>query len=159
MSKNIPLGAQANISVEEMTAAGVNLGHKVSKLHPKMKPYVSGIKNNVNIFDLKDDDLDMLDILLQYRTDSTSVYMIDSTSISVISSTIVIDYNNLSTTLSKLIFIYLKFKISHDFSFFDSTALFSRSGSVLENFYESFVADTIFIYLSGRVAIKEHIYD
>ena len=53
MSKNIPLGAQVNISVEEMAAAGVNLGHKVSKLHPKMKPYVSGVKNNVNIFDLE----------------------------------------------------------------------------------------------------------
>ena len=41
------------IIVEEMTAAGVNFGHKVSNLHPKMKPYVSGIKNNVNIFDLE----------------------------------------------------------------------------------------------------------
>ncbi len=47
MSKNI------NISIEEMNAAGVNLGHKVSKLHPKMKPFVSGIKNNVHIFDLE----------------------------------------------------------------------------------------------------------
>jgi len=41
------------IIVEEMIAAGVNFGHKVSNLHPKMKPYVSGIKNNVNIFDLE----------------------------------------------------------------------------------------------------------
>ena len=47
MSKN------SNISVEEMSEAGVNLGHKASKLHPKMKPYVSGIKNNVNTFDLE----------------------------------------------------------------------------------------------------------
>jgi len=42
-----------NLSVEEMEAAGVNFGHKVSKLHPKMKQYVSGIKNNVQIFDLE----------------------------------------------------------------------------------------------------------
>ena len=42
-----------NLSVEEMTQAGMNFGHKVSKLHPKMKPYVSGIKNNVHIFDLE----------------------------------------------------------------------------------------------------------
>jgi len=47
MSKNI------NISVEEMTDAGVAFGHKVSKLHPKMKHFVSGIKNNVHIFDLE----------------------------------------------------------------------------------------------------------
>jgi len=36
-----------------MAEVGVNLGHKVSKLHPKMKQYISGIKNNVNIFDLE----------------------------------------------------------------------------------------------------------
>ena len=47
MSKN------SNISVEEMSASGVNFGHKVSKLHPKMKQYVLSIKNNVHIFDLE----------------------------------------------------------------------------------------------------------
>ena len=41
------------LSVEEMEKAGVNLGHKVSKLHPKMKPYVSAIKNGVHTFDLE----------------------------------------------------------------------------------------------------------
>ena len=41
------------LSMEEMEKAGVNLGHKVSKLHPKMKEYVSGIKNGVNVFDLE----------------------------------------------------------------------------------------------------------
>jgi small subunit ribosomal protein S2 len=42
-----------NLSVEEMEAAGVNFGHKVSKLHPKMKEYISGIKNSVHMFDLE----------------------------------------------------------------------------------------------------------
>lgn len=41
------------IDVEEMTKAGVSFGHKFSKLHPKMEPYVSGIKNNVHIIDLE----------------------------------------------------------------------------------------------------------
>jgi small subunit ribosomal protein S2 len=41
------------ISVEEMTKAGVCFGHKFSKLHPKMEPYVSGVKNNVHIIDLE----------------------------------------------------------------------------------------------------------
>jgi small subunit ribosomal protein S2 len=44
---------EVKLSIEEMTAAGVNFGHKASKLHPKMKQYVSGIKNNVQIFDLE----------------------------------------------------------------------------------------------------------
>jgi len=48
MAKN-----NTNISIEEMAEAGVNFGHKVAKLHPKMKPYVSGIKNNVHVFDLE----------------------------------------------------------------------------------------------------------
>lgn len=41
------------LDIEEMQKAGVNFGHTVSKLHPKMKPYVSGIKNNVYIIDLQ----------------------------------------------------------------------------------------------------------
>jgi small subunit ribosomal protein S2 len=43
---------EIKISIDEMQNAGVNFGHKVSKLHPKMKQYVSGIKNNVHTFDL-----------------------------------------------------------------------------------------------------------
>lgn len=42
-----------NLNVEEMAKAGVNLGHNVSRLHPKMKSYVAGIKNNVHVIDLE----------------------------------------------------------------------------------------------------------
>lgn len=41
------------LNVEEMQKAGLNFGHTVSKLHPKMKPYVAGIKNNVHMVDLE----------------------------------------------------------------------------------------------------------
>lgn len=41
------------LNTEEMMKAGVNFGHRVSKLHPKMKQYVSGIKNNVHTLDLE----------------------------------------------------------------------------------------------------------
>jgi len=41
------------LNTEEMIKAGVNFGHRVSKLHPKMKQYVSGIKNNVHMLDLE----------------------------------------------------------------------------------------------------------
>ena len=44
---------EIKIDIDGMEKAGVNFGHKVSKLHPKMKPYVSGIKNGVHIFDLE----------------------------------------------------------------------------------------------------------
>ena len=41
------------LNQEEMQTAGLHFGHRVSRLHPKMKPYVSGIKNNVHILDLE----------------------------------------------------------------------------------------------------------
>lgn len=41
------------INVEEMAQAGVNFGHKKSKLHPKMEPYLFGIRNMVHIIDLE----------------------------------------------------------------------------------------------------------
>jgi len=47
------MAKEIKVSVEEMEKAGVNFGHRVSKLHPKMKEYVSGIKNGVHIFDLE----------------------------------------------------------------------------------------------------------
>ncbi|MBU3934501.1 30S ribosomal protein S2 [Patescibacteria group bacterium] len=43
----------SNFNTTEMTEAGVHLGHSVSKLHPNMKPYVSGIKNTVHVIDLE----------------------------------------------------------------------------------------------------------
>lgn len=42
-----------NLQVEQMTEAGLQFGHNVSRLHPKMKPYVTGIKNNVYMIDLE----------------------------------------------------------------------------------------------------------
>jgi small subunit ribosomal protein S2 len=40
------------LSVDEMTKAGLQFGHKKSKIHPKMKPYLYGVRNTVFIIDL-----------------------------------------------------------------------------------------------------------
>jgi len=42
-----------NINTEEMIKAGVVLGHKTSKTHPKMKQYILGTKNNIHIIDVQ----------------------------------------------------------------------------------------------------------
>lgn len=42
-----------NINVEEMEKAGVFFGHRSSATHPKMKPYISGLKSTVHILDLE----------------------------------------------------------------------------------------------------------
>lgn len=38
---------------EEMAQAGLHLGHKTSKLHPKMLPYIYGVRNFIHIIDLE----------------------------------------------------------------------------------------------------------
>lgn len=89
----------------------------------------------INVFNLQPVDLTMLDLLLRYRTDSTSV--------------IDISISNLSTHLSQLIYIYLNFKINNDYSDFDNTIVISSDNEVLENFYESFLVDSIFVGISS----------
>ena len=42
------------LDVEEMAKAGLAFGHNVSRLHPKMKNYVTGIKNNVYLINLEE---------------------------------------------------------------------------------------------------------
>lgn len=42
-----------NLSVEEMTENGLHIGHQTSRVHPKMKPYLSGVKSTVHIIDLE----------------------------------------------------------------------------------------------------------
>lgn len=43
----------ANLSVEEMTKAGLQFGHKKSKVHPKMRQYLSGVRNTIFTIDLE----------------------------------------------------------------------------------------------------------
>jgi len=41
------------INLKDMTEAGLYFGHRISRIHPKMKPYISGTKNAVHIIDLE----------------------------------------------------------------------------------------------------------
>lgn len=42
-----------DIKPEEMMAAGLHFGHKSSKTHPKMRPYIFGVRNTIHIFDVE----------------------------------------------------------------------------------------------------------
>lgn len=73
MAKDITL------NTDEMAEAGVLFGHKVSKLHPKMKQFVSGIKNNVHIFDLDKTAKELqksLDFISKLVTDGKSIVFV-----------------------------------------------------------------------------------
>lgn len=41
------------LDIEEMAKAGLHFGHRTSRLHPKMKPYLEGVRNTVHIIDLE----------------------------------------------------------------------------------------------------------
>lgn len=44
--------SNANLSTLDMLQSGVHFGHKASKKHPKMDPYIFGIRNQISIIDL-----------------------------------------------------------------------------------------------------------
>ena len=48
-----------------------------------------------------------------------------------------------------LFYIYLNFKINNDYTDFDNVNVISSDNEVLENFYESFLVDIIFIGISA----------
>ncbi|MDI6603316.1 MAG: 30S ribosomal protein S2 [Patescibacteria group bacterium] len=41
------------LDTEEMAQAGLHFGHKTSKVHPKMIPYLAGARNTIHIIDLE----------------------------------------------------------------------------------------------------------
>ncbi len=41
------------LSVEEMAKAGLHFGHKTSKTHPKMLPFIFGMRNTIHVIDLE----------------------------------------------------------------------------------------------------------
>jgi len=41
------------LDLEEMAKAGLHFGHRTSKVHPKMEPYLYGVRNTVHIISLE----------------------------------------------------------------------------------------------------------
>ena len=111
-----------------------------------------------NVFLLQSDDLTMLDALLAYRMDSTAVTIVDSTSVvsfNPLTKVLTVNYNMLSTPLSKLIYLYLKLKIYDDISGYNNLTIISRDDTnpsyiVLENMFEMFLIDEYFKAVSNR---------
>lgn len=90
----------------------------------------------INIFRLKSDDLLLIRKLLEYKqTGSTDI------------SGIV--FNNLTTNLSKLIYLYLDLKINNDYSLYDNNILISDATSILENAFEAYLIQEMFRQISG----------
>ena len=48
-----PKKSNFGVKIQDMEEAGVNFGHRISRLHPKMKPYLAGVKNTTHLIDLE----------------------------------------------------------------------------------------------------------
>jgi hypothetical protein len=122
-------------------------------IYPRSGQYQVLDDAGANLFMLQADDFTMLDALLAYRMDSTSLVMIDSTSTEVITdstsgiTTIYADFNFLTTELSKLIYLYLDLEVNKTVRYYNSTVPISTT-KALETIYELFVLDKIFAFLA-----------
>ena len=93
---------------------------------------------NINIFNLKNDDFLLLNKLLEYRLDSTSVTITD------------IDSTSLTTNLSIMIYKYLDLKLNNRYQSYNNTVLISDSTKPLEVLYESHLIENFFVFMTNK---------
>lgn len=124
-------------------------------IYPSSAKYMLLDDQGNNFFNLQSDDLILLDALLAYREDSTSVTIIDSTSVSIVTDAtanitiLYANFNILQTTLSKLIFLYLDLKIYGNYQNYDNLLLVT-TGTLLETMFEALLIDEYFAYMTDR---------
>jgi len=49
----MPKKKEVSLDTQEMLEAGLHFGHHTSKVHPKMEPFIFGMRNSVHIIDLE----------------------------------------------------------------------------------------------------------
>lgn len=124
-------------------------------IYPASAKYLVLSDTGTNSFELKAHDFILLDALLAYRQDSTSLTIVDSTSVELISDATAniyilhANYTNLNTTLSKLIFLYLDLKIYGNYENYNNLTLVS-SGTLLETCFEFLLIDEYFKFMTER---------
>lgn len=127
-------------------------------IYPRSAKYM--IINNQtgqNLFLLQQDDFTMLDALLAFRMDSTSLTVIDDATTPVsfifdstsLTGIVVASMTTLNTELSKLIFVFLDLCINRNTSNYNTTVPISTSHA-LQTIYELYVIDKYFEVLSAR---------
>lgn len=129
-------------------------------IYPSSKYLVPG-ETGDNIFNLEADDFLMLDVLLQYRHESTAVILIDTTAdiMNVTYDTtagIVIvegNVNGLNTPLSKLIYLYLDLHINgHYLQYYNIPDMISDC-TMLATCFELKLIDDYFDFMSDERSV------
>jgi len=107
-----------------------------------------------NFFYLTSEDLNLLDALLSYRLDPENTLInennVDEVLFDPNTSTLHATFSIISSKLSKLIFLFLKIKISNSYEDYNDETTISNNNSPLEMAYEIYVIDEIFKYLISK---------
>ena len=119
------------------------------QVYPGSSQYLKLDSDGSNIFDLQADDFATLDALLAYRNDATSLTVVDSISVSFDATAIILyaTLDNLSTELSKMIYLYLVLKLYDRFEKYNTETLIS-TGNLLQTCYESYLVDQYFYFMT-----------
>lgn len=119
------------------------------QVYPGSSQYLKLDSDGSNIFDLQADDFSTLDALLAYRNDTTSLTVVDSISVSFDATAIILyaTLDNLSTELSKMIYLYLVLKLYDRFEGYNTETLIS-TGGLLQTCYESYLVDQYFYFMT-----------
>jgi len=128
-------------------------------IYPSSEYLIPGTTGD-NIFNLVSDDFLMLDVLLQYRHDATSVIIIDttadSTAIIIVTDatagtiTVIGEFDDLSTPLSQLIYLYLDLHINGNYLGYYNTSAIITDCSMLATCFELKLIDDYFDFMSNR---------
>ena len=97
-----------------------------------------------NLFDITAEEENLLNCLLDYRNTDTLGYTDTTSNL----STVV--YYSLSSGLSKLIYIYLNLMINDNLDVYKTITRLSDKNRMIEVFFEKYVIDAIFAYLSEK---------
>jgi hypothetical protein len=107
---------------------------------------VEGDERAEDIWNFNSEEQAMLDALLAYRMDATSLTLVDSSASITFDSTATILYANINTFTSKfakLIYLYLDLKVNGNIAKYNNLSLVS-SGGLLSTLYELYVINEFF---------------
>lgn len=101
--------------------------------------------NPENLFEIDSEEEILLDKVLQFKTDSTSVVDIST-----------ITYGNLNSALSKMIFLYLNHELNNDYSLYNNEqSTFTNTNSkILHILYEKWLIDYFYRKQTKKYTIK-----
>jgi len=111
---------------------------------PKFNTYFVDKPASYNLFNFTPEEEIMLDLLLEYRTQGQTDSTADLTAVV---------YENLDSSLSKLIYCYLQMVINNVLTYFNFDTNIADPTRLIELVYEKYVIDSYFQYMENKYQI------